>query len=224
MTAPALSRMSRASCLAASLVLVLTALGCGDDDGPRTTLGQETYRANLVQLNGTGVSGTATFSIDRVADTFTATITASGVAPGALHPQHIHSSTTCPGPAADTNGDGFIDVIEGVPSYGPILIPLDTDLSAQAGGDFPVGSGAGTVSYSQTTSLSAMLADLNQPDPDPSDAVIKLDGAPLNLDGRHVVLHGIDTATALPGTVASLGTLPATITLPIACGDIVRID
>jgi len=53
-----------------------------------------------------------------------------------------------------------------------------------------------------------------------STAVIKLNGAPLALESRHVVLHGVDAATPLPSSVASLPGLPAYLTLPVACGEI----
>ena len=60
-------------------------------------------------------------------------------------------------------------------------------------------------------------------DPDPADAVIKLNGAPLALETWHVVLHGVDSATPLPSSVASLPGVPAYLTLPVACGEIRRV-
>jgi len=81
----------------------------------------------------------------------------------------------------------------------------------------------GLLRYASSTSLAALLADLNAPDPDPTDAVVKLGGAPLALESRHVVLHGVDASTVLPSSVASLPGLPAYLTLPVACGEIRRI-
>jgi hypothetical protein len=37
------------------------------------------------------------------------------------------------------------------------------------------------------------------------------------------VLHGVDAATPLPSTVASLPGVPAFLTLPVACGEIRRV-
>lgn len=137
-----------------------------------------------------------------------------------IHPQHIHAPAAFPPPSGDVNGDGFVDVIEGVPFYGPILVPLDSDLSTQAAGDFPcVHNHGGALQYREATGLDAMLSDLNALDPEPNDAVVKLGGSPLDLSGRHVVLHGVALDTPLPATVASLGNLPAQLTLPIACGE-----
>lgn len=46
------------------------------------------------------------------------------------------------------------------------------------------------------------------------------DGSNLDLDRRVVLIHG--TANTLAGSVASLGPIPAQVTLPIACGTIER--
>jgi hypothetical protein len=140
-----------------------------------------------------------------------------------IHPQHVHAADRCPPASADVNHDGFVDVLEGVPFYGPILIPLDDDLASQAAGAFPTASGRrGVLDYHASTSFGALLADLNAPDPDPTDAVVKLGGAPLALETRHVVLHGVDPSTPLPPTVASLPGVPAYLTLPVACGEITK--
>jgi hypothetical protein len=57
-----------------------------------------------------------------------------------LHPQHI----------ADVNHDGFLDVIEGIPDYGPILISLDNDLgNFEASLDFPVANAQGRYFYTE---------------------------------------------------------------------------
>jgi hypothetical protein len=186
----------------------------------------EIYMADLHPLNpGVGyrdVKGQAKFQV--VNGQFVAMDEATGAQPGMIHPQHIHAAAQCPPASADVNHDGYVDVIEGLPFYGAILVPLDSDLSNQAAGTFPfVGNNGGALTYRQSVPLTAFLADLNAPDPDPSDAVVKLNGAPLDLPSRHVVLHGVALDTPLPSTVASLPGLPAQLTLPIACGEITRV-
>jgi hypothetical protein len=47
-------------------------------------------------------------------------------------------------------------------------------------------------------------------------------GASLDLDNRVVFIHGVPSDTGLPKTAASLPGVPAQVTLPIACGRIVR--
>jgi hypothetical protein len=133
---------------------------------------------------------------------------ADGPFPEGIHPQHIHAADRCPTAAADVNGDGIVDVIEGLPFYGPILVPLDGDISNTTSEvpSFPFGSGSrGTYHYEAST----LLATLEQ-------AI----GGALNPPARHVVVHGVDLATPLPATVQSLPGLPAQVTLPIACGEI----
>jgi len=195
------------------------------------------YEANLHPLNAAAQNGQDPDRADgargvaRGKATFTirngqvvAMVSAEGLESEMIHPQHIHAAATCPPSAADVNHDGYVDVIEGVPFYGPILIPLDSDLGSQATGSFPTASGIrGILEYAASTPLATLLADLNAPDPDPTDAVVKLNGAPLALETRHVVLHGVDANTALPGSVASLPGLPAYLTLPVACGEIRRV-
>jgi hypothetical protein len=149
------------------------------------------------------VSGMLTAVVD-----MSGTEPADGTFPEGIHPQHIHAADRCPTAAADVNGDGIVDVIEGLPYYGPILVPLDGDIrnGTSEVPTFPFGSGdRGTYHYEASTLLSTLEAAI---------------GEPLNLGARHVVVHGVDLATPLPATVQSLPGLPAQVTLPIACGEI----
>jgi hypothetical protein len=128
--------------------------------------------------------------------------------PEGLHPQHIHEASRCPTQSADVNGDGIVDVIEGLPFYGPIMIPLDANLpdtSSQVP-TFPLATGSrGTYHFTAEAPVAALEAAL---------------GHALNLPSRHVVIHGVDLATPLPATVQTLPGVPAQLTLPIACGEL----
>ncbi|HEU5348014.1 MAG TPA: hypothetical protein VFU63_05315, partial [Ktedonobacterales bacterium] len=79
------------------------------------------YSTQLHALNGSGVSGNV--SMDLQGDTLTVTITASGLEANQTHMQHIHAidhgNSTCPTPAADTDGDGIVSFAEGLPFFGP---------------------------------------------------------------------------------------------------------
>ncbi len=113
------------------------------------------FTVDLDPLNNSGVDGTAYLSLD--GDSLTVTIHATGLEPNRVHPQHIHGhekpvtqnngNATCPTSAADVNGDGLVDVGEGVPNYGPVqlvLAPFSTTPD-------------GTLHYSQTfTDLSGL--------------------------------------------------------------------
>jgi len=202
------------------LALAVAAAGCADDSSGVQT---ELYTVQLQALN-TQVAGNVSASgeITVTGDQLTARIDASGM-DDTLHPQHIHLVASCPTMADDANGDGYLDVIEGAPSYGLILVPLDDDLSSQAAGSsgFPTGS---SFSWEETTSMSVLMADLQAADPDSGDPVVKLDaGESLDLAGRSVVIHGVADED-LPETVQGLGGLPGNVVLPIACGTIIKSD
>ena len=71
------------------------------------------------------VTGKAVLTMDEGA--LTVRLDVKGVVAGQLHAQHIHGhdgEATCPGPQADADGDGVVSVGEGVPDYGPVLVPL----------------------------------------------------------------------------------------------------
>ncbi|HEY0752165.1 MAG TPA: CHRD domain-containing protein [Chitinophagaceae bacterium] len=123
------------------------------------------YKATLNSLNNSGAHGTATLWLD--GNMLTVKIEAMGLEPNKLHPQHIHGfaddsrNATCPSMTADTNGDGLVDLVEGLPSYGPVLLEL---------GPLPTADAMGNVSYIQTFEISMDL---------------------LPLQNRAIVLHGL---------------------------------
>lgn len=213
------SRWPRISLLIPVAVGMLVMSACDDDDpvAPPTT---ETATSSLVSLNGEMATGTATFSL--TVDEFIARVELEGADPGMEHAQHVHASAACPTAAADANSDGFIDVREGSPSYGGILVPLDGDVSTQAAGSatFPSADSNGDYIYADTVSFTAFMTDLLATDPDPTDAIIKLTNNSLNIEARTVVVFGVADTTTLPVSVATLPGLTAQQSLPIACGTV----
>ncbi len=123
------------------------------------------YTAVLNSLNNSGASGTATLSLK--GNMLTVKIEAMGLEPNKLHPQHIHGfeantrNSTCPTMAADINGDGYVDLAEGLPSYGPVLLNL---------APLPTADADGNVMFEQTFEISKNL---------------------LPLQNRAIVLHGL---------------------------------
>src|SRR5690606_37038597 len=93
-------------------------------------------------------------------------------APSGTHRAHVHTGRNCPTMANDANGDGFVDFVEAAGVTGPALIPLDGNLDSQeeGSGNNPSGS---TIAYSESTTLSEMMADLQAPDPNPEDGLAK---------------------------------------------------
>lgn len=184
--------------------------------------GAMAYITELRPLNahaGGAATGFAGFDLDK--NFFTGGIWARGLAPDQVHPMHVHATAECPTAAHDANGDGYVDVIEGVPAYGLILVPIDSNLASQGKGELLSADADGKLAFQQSVRAADLLADLTAKDPDPDDPVIKLgEDEALALETRTVVVHGVAPDTELPDTVASLGSAPAQLTLPVACGEI----
>src|SRR5690606_38987686 len=98
----------------------------GDDVDDTLT----TYTGTLAPLNDSGVSGDVSITLDRETDEITVTVDAAGLFSGIAHAQHVHAGAECPDTDADdSNDDGYLDVAEGLPSYGDAVLPLDDDLT-----------------------------------------------------------------------------------------------
>lgn len=211
--------------LLAALIAVPVLSGCDSDDNDDNN--ETTFNVQFAPLNASGVTGTARLTMDEDAGTFTVQIDGQNL-DATVHPQHIHgvpggnvtAQAVCPTTADDANEDGFVDVLEGLPRYGGILLPLDDDISTQAQNipGFPTGA---SIDYSASTSLTALRSALVSDDEDDTDPIVTLGAAgALDLDNYVIVIHG--TTDTLPTTVGSLPGLPAAATLPVACGQIVQ--
>ena len=218
-----MKRQLAMTAVAAVPIVVALALAPPVSAGGRSAgAGLKVFTATLSPLNaGThdisgrtlvlpAATGNATITLQ--GDDVTVSINMAGVTAADTHAQHIHAGPRCPGPSADVNGDSFLDVIEGLPAYGPILVNLDSDLSSNAAGMFPVAGGSGVNNpssyvYSATGSRAHIQAEIQ---------------TALKLGTRHVVIHGIDPTSGLPETVATLDGLTREATLPVACGELTQ--
>ncbi|MGH7549204.1 MAG: hypothetical protein ACREK3_00435 [Gemmatimonadota bacterium] len=175
------------------------------------------WMARLEPLNQSGVSARARVISTGEGGTFTVAIQALGLESNLVHAQHIHGFTdgsngVCPTPEADVNGDGVIDVIEGLPDYGPILLSLDGDLTDGAEVDdlttFPnPDNRRGQVRYEASASY------------EPVNAALDLS---IPLENRHIVLHGV--SGPVPSTAQGIGPFTAAQALPVACGVLERVS
>jgi hypothetical protein len=191
----------------------------GAQAAPANTHPTTTYIAHLRALNtkvtGMRPSGEARFTI--TGDSLTIDVTMQHVPPDIAHLQHFHGfpngkNATCATMAADTSHDGIVDLIETEPSSGTTMVPFTDDpVNMEIVTDtYPSASADGSYHYIKTVSLMALEAAFAK----------KYPGQKLNFTRRVVYVHGVPPTTKLPASVASLGTIPAQVTIPIACGKI----
>ncbi|WP_026535510.1 hypothetical protein [Arthrobacter sp. H14] len=171
------------------------------------------YSTTFQDINETGASGSAWVNVE--GSTATVNLEASGLAEtfndaAFPHVQHIHIAAqgTCPTIAADdANGDGIVDTVEGLPSYGEIGTTLslgDADKSPAAATDISVAPSGGAFTYSETF-------ELNE---DTQDALADGTGV--------IVVHGIDPAGLSEAAASAKSNLvpelPLAATAPALCG------
>lgn len=159
----------------------------------------KTYTATLSSLNASGVMGEANITVE--GNELTVEIWAEGLEANMVHPQHIHGfmdtkkNSTCPDPSADTNGDGLVDLVEGLPSYGGVLLELYLPVD-----EFPVADADGMLHYTRTFTLGEVEFE------EEGQVISYHDLKPLQ--NRTIVLHGM----TVDGEYIA--------TLPVACGQI----
>lgn len=169
------------------------------------------YQTELGALNGSKASGTAMITMN--GDQAHVQLKVSGLAESFNgnpypHVQHIHigGKGQCPTPAADANGDGIVDTVEGQPDYGMIgtTLSMSGDTSPKAGTDLKVAGMGSTYSYDRTFTLNADTA------------------AALKAGTASVVVHGLDPATlskkAQDAKSNLVPSLPLAATSPALCG------
>jgi len=159
-----------------------------------------TYEAILNDISGLGGSARADMVFDSLSNSLYVNIQGGGFAPDMLHVQHIHGrfnedgsvrDSVSPKLADDADGDGVVELLEGLPRYGGILLSL-FDEDAVAGGDafdgFPSAPN-GVIDFEFTYDLAATGA-LN-------DGISAADLFPL--DRREIVIHGAFLAPGIGG-------------------------
>lgn len=190
-----------------------------------------TLHAVLDGLNGSGASGTAT-AVVKNQKIELIEVHAEGLTPDAPHAQHIHygeqALNECPTPALDSNGDGRINTVEGIPAYGPVVVSLNTtgDTSPASFldvGRFPVSAG-GSYDYSRTNIEFTDVAGTGYPGNGGTGTAKQIAEAVRAGEGV-VVIHGLDydgngtyNFSDPEGASELDAGLPAEATDPAACG------
>ncbi|MGR3500645.1 MAG: calcium-binding protein [Limimaricola soesokkakensis] len=187
-----------------------------------------TWAVDLTALNNSGVYGSAIVSLGQAEDTpyINVAILAENLTPDMAHAQHIHgvfddegnpANSRTPTLPDDADGDGFVEVLEGVPAYGDILLSL-----TGADGMSPMADSQGQLSYIQSFDLTDM-DNLKSPVTDRQYDMEDL--MPLVL--REIVLHGQNVDGGYgEGTDGEInGEQDGYVgILPVAAGEIMEID
>ncbi len=190
-----------------------------------------TLRANLTELNGSGASGTAT-AVVRNQKILHIEVHATGLTPDAPHAQHIHygnqALNECPTLALDSNGDGRLNTVEGLPAYGPVVVSLNTTgdttpASFLAVSRFPV-SHDGSYDYSRDHIEFTDVAGIGYPGAGGLGTAKQIADAVRDGEGV-LVIHGQDydgngtyNFSDPEGASELDPNLPAEATDPAACG------
>jgi hypothetical protein len=186
------------------------------------------YRADINSLNGSGVNGLAEARLE--GDMLWIGVYLSDLEAGQAHAQHIHGrfdstgnpiDSFVPTIANDTDGDGFIEVLEGVSSYGDVILPLSSPP--------PINNDASTISFREPgidqTFIYEQWFDLSLEgtyfSPVTGNSYVGSDL--LDLDDRVIVIHGMSVdgspGAGTPGEIN--GTNGYIGSLPVAAGDFV---
>lgn len=188
------------------------------------------YYANIGTLNDSGVSGGGLLAVDDnntpdnlLDDKLTVVIAATGLEPGQIHIQHIHgqdgTESITPPPSADTDGDTFIELAEGLPFYGPILLNLTSPQGSGLDG-FPTAPD-GSIFFASTYHLHPNAMDTDHGGHASGDVINNF----ADLDEYEIVLHGMTVGTLGAGTPGEVdGTAGYKLVLPVASGVIEPLD
>jgi hypothetical protein len=196
---------------------VLIILGAGD-----SAMAAERYRAELSALNadkiGTSPAGLATFEVK--GGNLEVHIKMTGVPAGIEHWEHFHGFPTgkkasCVTPDLDRNKDGYLDLGETEPVSGTTMVPFNDKPEEMniPTHTYPHADASGSYEYTKVVPLKVLEAQFGK----------AYGGKSIDLDKRVIYVHGVPEGHALPTSVGSLGPIPSHVTLPIACGKIVRI-
>ncbi|WP_104134754.1 hypothetical protein [Cryobacterium sp. Y62] len=218
---------------ASAVALVAVSLGAVPASAhvPKPVRGNVVLTAHLTELNDSGASGRA-FAVVRGETIRAFGIRARGLTPDAPHAQHIHygeqAQNECPTLALDSNGDGRLNTVEGVPAYGPVVVSLNTsgDTTPASFLDvsrFPV-SKNGSYNYLRTDIRFTDVAGTGYSGADGLGTAAQIAEAIRDGEGV-VVIHGNDydgngtyNLSDPEGASELDPTLPAEATDPVACG------
>ncbi len=219
--------MKTSSMAIAFSAILIAFTGCNsteksEESSTTPAVQKEVYEAQLQPLNAnitkTQTNGTARFVIS--GDTLTAIIQIKDAPPEMEHWQHFHgfvndSIATCASADQDKNKDGIVDVTETESVSGTTMVPFNAQpAEMQLGSNtYPKSGADGSYNYEVKIPLKQLQGAFTK----------SFGDSALHLDRRVLYIHGVPSGTNLPASVASVGDIPAQVTLPIACGKIEKV-
>ncbi len=184
--------------------------------------GIRVFTTDFTALNNSGVHAHALLFLDKEDQTLTVHIRAEGLEPGQVHPQHIHGflsdmDAKSPTILQDDDGDGFVELMEGAETYGPVQLNLTTEpgdaeqLTGMMGIAFPTADENGVLRYTETFRFDREDSDMQ--------AIFE---AITPLQRKEIVLHGLTTTTEQgEGTEGEVnGEAGYKAVLPVASGEL----
>jgi hypothetical protein len=209
------------------LLLVCVLAGCGkgfdSNEDRQEEIESAEYHAVLRPLNRKFGTFKGWVSLSITENQFWARVKVKGQKTKDMHGQYIHVGSHCPSMHDDSNGDGYLDFIEVVNVSGPILIPLDANLTTQMKGifEFPKMRNQPFYYYSEAANMQWLMEDLYREDVIDDDYITKLQpDQRLNLGRKILIIFGVDQERFLPSSVRTSPGYPSHSTFPIACGEI----
>ncbi|WP_323122649.1 hypothetical protein [Burkholderia alba] len=183
----------------------------------------ENYVAHITSLNssktGYNPSGTATFKIK--GNNLVIHVKMDGTPPNIQHWEHFHgfpdgAEAQCPTAANDSNGDGFVDLMETGQSMGTTMVPFNDkpEVMNIPTDTYPKANAKGSYEYTKIVPLTTLQAKFGK----------TYEGQQIDLDKRVFMVHGVPTSLTLPDSVGGqVGSYGTHVTLPIACGKIEKV-
>jgi hypothetical protein len=163
-------------------------------------------------------SGRATVSID-ARGVVEYTISVRGLSPGDVHLQALQGRLSgepalCPRQGADANGDAYVDAAELGAYAGEVMLPLadEPGIRPLSASRFPLATPDGELYFARRVPA----LDVQRIIGEPSSGLV--------LERFTVVLYGVSPEVALPDTLTPLGDLSPHVAVPVACGELTRLD
>lgn len=161
---------------------------------------------------GTEVIGTVNFRVE--GELMRIVVTAEGLSPDMMHMQHLQTSETgetgCPGPDADANNDGFVDVTEVSNSErGIYMIPLHMGPSSlELNVDtYPRTNVNGALQFQRTISLDSLRTAVMQ----------EYGMQDVDFTKFTYIIQGVAEDAEIPQTVRSVSDVDSHASIPVGC-------